>query len=76
MESVPPIPIDGLAVMEKPVKEGGSNHGITKEFLPVAKLLFGGIMVELFSASRGMHRGGSLLNDHYWFPIGFGFTWM
>jgi hypothetical protein len=46
---VPSIPIDDLAVMEKPVKEGGSNHGIAKEFLPVAKLLIGVIMVELFS---------------------------
>jgi hypothetical protein len=41
--------IDALAVMEKLVKEGRSNHGIIKEFLPVAKLLLDVIMVELFS---------------------------
>jgi len=61
--------------MEKPVKEGGSIHGITEGFLPGAKLLFGLRMVELFPAAMEMNRGGSLLNDHYWFPTAFPFTW-
>jgi hypothetical protein len=32
-----PLDVDNLAVMEKPVQDGGDNHGISEEFLPVDK---------------------------------------
>jgi len=36
------LDVDGLAVVPEPVEDGGGDHGISEEFLPVGKAFVGG----------------------------------